>query len=203
MQKTICVFCSSSDAVDAAYLEAASLFGQKLAERTWCLVYGGAGVGSMGKVAAEAKKGGCVVAGVIPQRLHSVGITNPDLDILVVTEGMRERKASMDDMADAFVILPGGFGTLEEALEVITLKQLGYHTNPIVFVNTNGFFDPLEHLFEHFFVHNFARDAYRDLYHFAADANEALDYIEQYVPGEPISKWTSNKNGAEPEPLTG
>lgn len=192
MQKTVCVFCSSSGAVDAAYIEAAGVFGQKLAERKWCLVYGGASVGSMGKVAQEAKRGGCVVAGVIPQLLHEFGITNPDLDILVVTEDMRQRKASMDDMADAFVILPGGFGTLEEALEVITLKQLGYHNNVIVFVNTNGFFDPLEHLFEHFFIHNFAKDAYRGLYHFAADADEALQYIADYQPSEPITKWTES-----------
>ncbi len=190
MQKTVCVFCSSSDAVDGVYLEAASELGRQLAARKWCLVYGGASVGSMGKVAHEAKKGGCVVAGVIPERLHQFGITNTDLDLLVVTKDMRERKANMDDMADAFIVLPGGFGTLEEALEVITLKQLGYHNNAVVFVNTNGFFKPLEHLFEHFFAHNFAKETYRGLYYIADTIEEALEYVAHYQPDEQVTKWT-------------
>lgn len=102
---------------------------------------------------------------------------------------MQERKAKMRELSDAFIALPGGFGTLEEILEVLTLRQLSYHTKPVVFINTNNFYEYLLKQFEYSFSELFAKEVYRGLYFFARAAGDAMDYIENYKPVELDSKW--------------
>jgi uncharacterized protein (TIGR00730 family) len=134
----------------------------------------------MGELARAVHEQGGVVCGVIPQALEQKeGVAYDVADELIITETMQERKAIMFTRADAFLVLPGGFGTLEEFLEVLTLRQLGYHDKPIVLVNTNGFFGPLLHLFDHIVAEGFARDAVRRQYYFAADIPAAVAYLER------------------------
>lgn len=190
MQKTICVFCSSSDAVDSIFFETATQLGALISQRNYDLIYGGGQIGLMGALARAAHQNGGKVVGVIPETLRSVkGIAYEAADELVVTRDLRERKAVMEARADAFVVLPGGFGTLEEILEILTLKQLGLHTKPIALVNTNSFYDPLIQLFEHIYQERFAKPDYRQLYHVIPDAASVFSYLETYQPLQLQSKW--------------
>jgi hypothetical protein len=189
MQQAICVFCSSSDAVAPIFVDAANELGALIAQCGYTLVYGGSNVGLMGVIArAVHAHGGCVI-GVIPQTIHARGIAYNTADELIVTRDLRERKAVMEARADAFVALPGGFGTLEEVVEVITLKQLQTHAKPIVLLNTGGFYDPLVALFEHFYEQRFARPDQRQLYHFAPDVNGVFAYLDTYRPPAIESRW--------------
>lgn len=186
----ICVYCSSSDRLDGAYVRVAEALGRRLAERGYTLVYGGGAVGLMGVVARAVHDHGGRVFGVIPEALKArEGVAYDVADELIVTETMQARKAIMFTRADAFVVLPGGFGTLEEFMEVLTLKQLRYHDKAIALVNTNGFYDPLVELFEHFFRERFAHERYRTLYHLAPDPDDALAYLEAYTPVPVVDKW--------------
>jgi len=187
--RRICVYCSSSSRIEQRYLLAARGLGDLIARRGHSLVFGGAAVGLMHEVAEAALAGGAEVLGVIPEYIQGQGIAHTRLTELVVTRDMRERKRIMEERSDAFVCLPGGFGTLEEILEVLTLKQLSYHDSPVVFVNLDGFYDGLFAFFEQLFRMSFARREFRSLYHVAEDAENALRYIEEYVPEEPVSKW--------------
>lgn len=178
----ICVYCASSDDVSAIYLDAAYTFGEGLARRGWPLVYGGGSVGLMGTVARAVHGAGGRVIGVIPQSLLDREVGYREADELLVTTTLRERKQLMDDRAEAFVALPGGFGTLEELLEIMTLRLLGYHNKPIVIVNIAGFFDPLLMQFEQIFRQGFANERYRRLYSIKADSESALTYLEHFAP---------------------
>jgi hypothetical protein len=117
------------------------------------------------------------------------GIAYEPADELIVTRDLRERKTLMEQLADIFVALPGGFGTLEEMLEMLTLKQLQHHKKPVVLVNTNGFYDRLLDLFDHFYQQRFAKPEHRDLYCVAPDPVSAFTYIDRYQPPDPVSKW--------------
>ena len=139
----VAVYCASSEAASASYRRAAADLGRAIAERGWGLVYGGGNIGLMGEVARAALHGGAPVVGVIPHRLADREIALESVTELVRTETMRERKGIMDERSDAFVVLPGGIGTLEELVEMITLKQLGYHERPIVVLDADGYWDPL------------------------------------------------------------
>ena len=189
----VCVYCSSSNGVDDRYLEAASRLGVMLAERKFTLIYGGGGIGLMGKVADAAHGNGGRVIGVIPELLNGKGITYPFNDELVVTGTMRERKEIMEQRADGFIGLPGGFGTLEELLEIITLKQLKYLDKPVAIVNIHGFFEPLEKMFEKMYAGRFTGTEYSALYRFTSDVDEALSYIESYAPVEIPDKWKMHR----------
>ncbi len=189
MTTTVCVFCSSSDAVSPALFDAARDLGALVGGRGWTLVYGGTTVGLMGAVADAARAAGARTIGVIPEAIERRGIAHGALDELIVTREMRSRKAAMEERADAFIVLPGGFGTLEEALEILTLKQLGYHRKPVVFLNTDGFFEPLMRLFDHLVATRVARPEFRALHHLASTPAEALDHIANYRPPDLPSKW--------------
>ena len=179
--KSVCVFSSSRQAIDAVYFQAASELASGMAERGWSLVFGAGCIGLMGEMArAMHARGGCVV-GVIPEYLRRDDICYEDADELIVTPDLRERKAVMESRADAFIGLPGGFGTLEEMLEIITLKQLGQHAKPVVFLNVNGFYDGLASVFQRMYEERFARSACSDLYEFAASPAEALDVIQRHA----------------------
>lgn len=189
MSRSICVFSSSSDAVAPHYTELAIELGELLARRQLTLIYGGGRVGLMGALARSVHAHGGRVIGVIPEFLRTAEIANEDADELIVTADLRERKAIMQARSDAFIALPGGFGTLEEILEILTLKQLSTHTKPVVFLNPRGFFDSLIVLFEQLYRENFTKSQFRDHYHVTATPLEALAHIEHYQPPAPIAKW--------------
>jgi uncharacterized protein (TIGR00730 family) len=128
----LCVFCSSSERIDASYVALAQEVGREIAARGWTLVTGGGSVSMMGAVARAARAGGARTVGVIPRALVAMEVADHDADELVVTEGMRDRKGLMDASADAFLALPGGIGTLEELLEVWVARSLGMHDKPVV-----------------------------------------------------------------------
>ena len=185
----ICVFCSSSNAINDKYFEAAQNLGELIGKGGHSLINGGANVGLMEAATIAASKAGAKTVGIIPERMIGRSLASNNSHKVIVTNDMMERKAQMRDMSDAFIALPGGFGTLEEILEVITLRQLSYHHKPIVFVNTNNFFDYLFKQFEFSYVELFAKDIYRQLYFVAETPEEAMEYIENYEEVELDSKW--------------
>lgn len=189
--RSICIFCSSSNSVDPVFFEAARDLGRGIAANGYSLVYGGTQVGLMGAVADAVLTNGGRAVGVIPEALQARGIAHPELDELIVTRDMRERKATMESRATAFVGLPGGFGTLEEIFEILTLKQLEYHTKPIVLFNVAGFFDPLVDLIEHIYAQRFAKPEYRDYYRVTSSVDELFRYLDSYQPPAlVVNKWS-------------
>lgn len=185
----ICVYAASSDVVDAAYQDAAKALGHAIGERGITLVYGAGRVGLMGEVARAVRQGGGSVIGVIPEKLHEDEIVYLEVDELHVTTGMRERKAIMEALADAFVTLPGGFGTLEEVLEVITLKQLQYHNKPVVILNVGGIYDDLLEQFDRLIADKFIKPGDRTLYQVANTVDEVFDYLDAYASAGTGRKW--------------
>jgi uncharacterized protein (TIGR00730 family) len=143
MPKLLCVYCSSSDRLDAKYVAAAEAFGRAMTARGWGLVYGGGKTGLMGAVARAVKRDGGRVVGVIPEFMKAKELAYEGADELVTVLTMRERKTIMETRADGFVALPGGWGTLEEIMEIITLRSLDVLRKPCVFFNQDGFYDDL------------------------------------------------------------
>lgn len=186
MDETVCVYCSSSNEIAEKYFGVAKAMGRALAERGYRLVYGGGQVGLMGRLAEAVHEHGGTVYGVIPEALRDrEGVAYDVADEMIVTSTMQERKAEMYRRADAFVALPGGFGTLEEFMEVLTLKQLGYHHKALVLVNTDGFYDALIDFFEQLYEQQFAREKHDDLYHLVDDPAAVVEYLASYtVPQE-------------------
>lgn len=186
----ICVFSSSSDAIEKEFFGVALELGMEIALRNGTLVFGGTNVGLMGAVARATQKHGGRVLGVLPDFMRARGIAYTSADELVITKDMRERKATMEARADAFIALPGGFGTLEEMIEIITLKQLRQHAKPVVFLDINNFYRPLQRLFEHMISNHFAKEAMRQTYHFAGDVPAAFRYLDSYEAPKVEEKWT-------------
>lgn len=185
----ICVFCSSSNAIDQSYFQEAEKLGKLIGKGNHTLINGGANVGLMEAVTVASRQAGAQTIGIIPERMIGRSLASDNTHDVLVTKDMMERKAKMRDMSDAFIALPGGFGTLEEILEVLTLKQLSYHNKPIVFIDTNNFFEFLFKQFEVSFKEMFAKELYRNLYFVANGADEAMEYIRNYEPVELDSKW--------------
>ncbi|MGB1124103.1 MAG: TIGR00730 family Rossman fold protein [Phycisphaeraceae bacterium] len=175
--KSICVYCGSSEDIDPAYRQAAKDLGRLIAEHGDQLVYGGGSVGLMGDCARAVHEFGGKVVGVIPESLSSVEIAYHNADELIVTQTMRERKQIMDDRADAFVVLPGGFGTLEELAEILVLKILNYTDRPLIVVNPDGFYDPLIELFNHFVDKQFAKTKHLALVSFVDAVEDVYGLI--------------------------
>ncbi|MEA2134217.1 MAG: hypothetical protein QOC68_2126 [Solirubrobacteraceae bacterium] len=186
--KRVCVFSGSSPGADLAYRAAAGDLGRGLAERGIELVYGGAHVGLMGVVADAALEGGGRVVGVIPQSLVDREIAHPGLSDLRVVDSMHERKAQMAELADAFVALPGGVGTLEELFEVYTWNQLGLHAKPLGLFNVRGYFDGLVRFLDHAVAERFVTPAHRAMLLVGQDLGELLDGLAGWeAPAQP--KW--------------
>lgn len=175
--------------MDSVYYDDAAELGTKIAQNKYELVFGGAKVGLMGRVAASVRNNGGKVVGVIPESIHDKGITCSLSDEIILTKDLRERKAIMDELSDIFIALPGGFGTLEEIVEMITLKQLGLHNKPIIFLNTNNFYSHLLMLFENIYKEKCAKSDCKELYYFSSDVDSVFSYIESYNPVELQSKW--------------
>lgn len=189
MNKVICVYSSSSNSIDKTYFDLAEKLGEAIASRNDILLFGGGMRGLMGATATAVHRMKGKVIGIIPEALNVKGVVYETCDELIVTTGMRERKSIMDARSDAFIALPGGYGTLEELLEIITLKQLKYHNKPIVIINANGFFDPLLEQFDSIAQQNFAKPESSLLYHVTPDVTEALEYIDTYEPPVFKDKW--------------
>jgi uncharacterized protein (TIGR00730 family) len=153
--RRLCVYCGSSVGADPRYRAAAKELGERLAAAGIELVFGGGHVGLMGVVADAALAGGGRVTGVIPERLRSRELAHKGLSELIVTASMHERKRTMAERSDAFAILPGGVGTLDETFEIVTWRQLGLHDKPIFIVDVAGYWQPLRALFDHLAEHGF------------------------------------------------
>lgn len=189
MAQNICVYCASSDAVDAHYFELAAEMGTRIAKRGDTLVYGGASKGMMGEVARATQRHGGRVIGIIPQSLVDLELAYTDADELIVTKDMRERKGLLETRSDAFVALPGGLGTLEEVMEILTLKQLRLTTKPLVLLNIEGLYEPLFTLFAHLTELRFVKPNYPQLYHAAPDLDDVFAYLDTYHPVLPEPKF--------------
>jgi uncharacterized protein (TIGR00730 family) len=176
--KSICVYCGSSVGNDPDFANAATRLGRAMAEAGLGLVYGGGNIGLMGAVADAALEAGGRVVGVIPEDLKAVELAHGALSELVVVSSMHERKREMFERADAFVILPGGLGTLDEAFEMITWAQLRLHGKPVVIVNERGYWAPLIALIEHAIDNGFARNDVRDLFAVADRVDDVLPILQ-------------------------
>ncbi len=186
MIKNICVFASSCNYLEKIYYSESAVFGKLLAQNGYNMVYGGSSLGLMWACAEQVKNNGGKIFGVMPERLHNMGVYTDECVELTITKGMRERKAKMDELSQAVVALAGGFGTLEELAEMIVQKQLGYNNKPIVLLNTNGFYNKLNDFFEDIILQNFARSTAREMYYIANSPEEAIQYINNYVPKDLI-----------------
>jgi uncharacterized protein (TIGR00730 family) len=184
----VCVFCGSSPGNGPAYEDAARQVGAVFAERGIELVYGGAGVGTMGVLADAVLDNGGVVHGVIPQSLVDREVAHPGLTSLRVVANLHERKAAMSDLADAYLTLPGGAGTLEELFEVWTWAQLGLHTKPIALLDVNGYYQPMLRFLENVAAEGFLASDFREMLIVTAEVAEALDRFADYRP--PRTKWS-------------
>ncbi len=187
--KAVCVYSSSSSAIAPKFFDAAEELGALLAGRGLALVYGGGNVGLMGALARAVHAHGGRVIGIIPQFMRDQELAYEAADELILTRDLRERKAIMEARADAFLALPGGFGTLEEILEILTLKQLQAHAKPVIFLNTAGFYEPLMELFEQLYEERFTKPEYRHFYHLATDPHDALAHLASYRPPASPGKW--------------
>lgn len=186
--KYICVFCGSSFGIRPAYKHAAQAMGETLVERGIGLVYGGGRVGLMGTVADTVMAAGGEVIGVIPKFLAEKEIAHSGLTQLHLVESMHERKALMADLADGFIALPGGYGTLEEFCEVLTWTQLGLHQKPHGLLNVEGYYDHLIQLFDHALSEEFVQPKHRSIILTASNPAHLLDLLAAYKP-EKIDKW--------------
>ena len=191
MRQTITVYCSSSDEVAEVYKRAAHELGKLIAERGYNMIYGGSQLGLMGVVSEAALEAGATVLAVMPSLFQAAKLPHNEQIELIITEGMRARKTLMEERADAFIALPGGYGTLEEVLEVITNKQLGLHAKPIVLLNTENYYAPLLAQFDAGVAGQFIRPQFRHLAYVATTPGDALDYISRYR--------SSRYGDAEPE----
>ncbi|MFM8337460.1 MAG: TIGR00730 family Rossman fold protein [Opitutaceae bacterium] len=189
MSKLLCVYCASSDRIDAKYVAAAEELGRAMVARGWGLVYGGGRTGLMGAVARAVKDSGGRVVGVIPEFMKVKELAYDEADELVTVITMRERKLLMETRADAFVALPGGWGTLEEIAEILTLRQLDVVRKPCVFLNQDGFYDPLFQLFDRMLADRFFRASNMELFRVATSVTEVLAAIESGAAPSGDPKW--------------
>jgi hypothetical protein len=193
MTKLLCVYCASSDRLDPKYAAAAAELGRELVARGWGLVYGGGKTGLMGAVARAVKESGGKVVGVIPEFMKVRELAYDAADELVTVITMRERKLLMETRADAFVTLPGGWGTLEEIMEILTLRQLEVVKKPCVFLNQDGFYDPLLALFDRMLAEKFFKPSNLELFRVARTVPEVFAQIEAGVAVPAETKWFDTK----------
>jgi uncharacterized protein (TIGR00730 family) len=181
--RRLCVYCGSSGAVEAQFREAASELGARLAEAGIELVYGGGRVGLMGLLADAALTAGGKVTGIIPRRLLDAELAHTGVTELIVVDNMHDRKRLMAEKADAFAVLPGGIGTLDELFETLSWKQLGLHDKPILLVDIGGYWAPLRDLLEHIVVSGFAREQTRGLLHVVPSVSALMTALSE----EPVA----------------
>ncbi len=189
----ICVYTGSNTGVRQEYQQAARNLGQELGRRGIGLVYGGGRVGLMGILADAAVESGSEVIGVIPRALFPVEVANPNVTRLYEVGSMHERKAMMTDLADAFIALPGGFGTLDELFEIITWSQLGIHHKPIGLLNVQKFYDPLLTMIQHLVKEGFVSSFHADNLLCTDDPSDLLESLATFNPPPNQGKWSDLK----------
>ncbi|HWU24795.1 MAG TPA: TIGR00730 family Rossman fold protein [Rhizomicrobium sp.] len=178
---TICVFCGSSYGSNPVYAATAKRLGEGIAQHGYALLFGGGNVGLMGEVARAATAGGANVKGILPEFLKHLEPPLPTKEKVVITPDLQTRKAMMLSQSDAFVVLPGGLGTLDEYFEVLTSKQLKVLGKPFVVVNIEGYFDPLLALLRQITSHGFARPDIHDLQHIVPSADAAIETLNRLL----------------------
>lgn len=186
----VCVYCASSDRVDTKYFDLARSLGEKLGERKNNLVYGGGNTGPMKALAEGVKAGGGRVLSVIPKMFDERGLTFSPSDELLVTDGLQDRRLTMIKHSDAFLALPGGFGTLEEIAENLTMRQLELHQRPLALINVDGFWDPFGAFLDQLEAGHFIRPEHRELAKIVESPAEALAFVDRYAPVEFPDKWS-------------
>lgn len=189
MIRRVCLFTGSSRGARPEYAAAAAAFGEAVATRGLGLVYGGGSIGLMGVAADAALAAGGEVIGVIPRALATAEIAHRRLTELRVVSSMHERKATMASLADAFVALPGGFGTLEELFEVVTWAQLGLHPKPVGLLDVAGYFGPLRAFLAHMVAERFVRPEHHALVLAGATVAEMLEAFDAWTPPPELGKW--------------
>ncbi len=177
-EASICVFCGSSRGTDPHYIQAARDLGAAIALRGFRMVFGAGNVGLMGEAARAARDAGAPVTGVLPQYLRHLEPPLKSAEETIITPNIQERKQRMIAMSDAFVLLPGGLGTLDEFFEVVTEAQLGVHSKPIVVINLNGYFDPLRAMLDHVIEKGFASEKVLTHFKFVPTVIDAMDTVE-------------------------
>ncbi len=190
--KSITVFCGSSFGSDEIYKEQANLLGQTLAKQNIQLIYGGANVGLMGAVADGVLKKGGKAIGVLPHFLQSKEIAHQNLTELILVETMHERKTKMNELCDGVIVLPGGYGTLEEFFEMITWAQLGLHKKPIAILNIDGFYDDLIKLVQTMVDKGFLKQINQEMLLVSDSIDELLEKMRNYQ-APTVGKWISNE----------
>src|SRR5436305_1978635 len=184
--KRLAIYCGSATPADPVYLETARAVGRELATRGIGVVYGGGRLGLMGAVADAALAAGGEVIGVIPQALVDAEVAHRGLTELHVVPGMHERKKAFTDLADGFVTIPGGTGTMDELWEALSWAQLGYHSDPVGLLNTQGYYDDLVAFWEKMATVGFLRPQHRDLLIVAETLDVLIDRMAAHVPTQPI-----------------
>jgi uncharacterized protein (TIGR00730 family) len=180
--KRICVYCGSSPGSRPEYIEAAKNLGRTLAERKITLVYGGSSVGLMGLLARSALEAGGEVIGIITRQLVEMEVAFKEISQFEVVETMHERKTRMAELADGFIALPGGLGTLEELFEILTWAQLGIHHKPCGLLNVNGYYDKLGEFLDHAVAEKFIEEGSRRMVMVSEDADRLIAKFEVYQP---------------------
>jgi len=186
---SICVYCGSADNVPAAYYQAARDIGRAIAQRGYVLIYGGGSTGLMGAVADAALEAGGDVIGVIPEHFYTPKLAHDRLTRLEIVPDMHTRKARMAELADAFIALPGGYGTLEEFFEILTWAQIGLHAKPIGLFNFEGYYDGLLAFLRHAQQQGFIFPEHGNLFVHAHDADVLLEALENYRHPGGVSRW--------------
>jgi len=191
--KSLCVYCSSSDRLEPKYYAAADEVGREMARREWTLVYGGGKTGLMGTVARGVKTGGGRVVGIIPEFMKARELEFTEADELISVLTMRERKMLMETRADAFLALPGGWGTLEELLEILTLAHLEVLRKPVVILNQDGFYDDLLRLCDRIVAEKFMHATIRGKYAVAQSVAEIFPLLDNWAHQPGDAKWFNTR----------
>ena len=186
--KKICIFCGSSMGFDPIYKEKAKELGQAMADRQCELLYGGGSVGLMKVIADVMLENHCKVTGTITEHLMDMEVGYKDIDELIVVDSMAERKKILEDMADAFIAMPGGFGTMDELFEVLVLSQLRVFDKPVALYNVNGYYDGLVSFINHIAEEGFMRKEHAGNIIVSSDPKELLAKMEQFRPTD-VKKW--------------
>lgn len=193
MMKTICVYCGSSDKIPAVYLEAASQMGAAIARSGLELWYGAGSTGLMGAVADGALQAGGQVVGVLPQMFYTPQLAHTRLTRLEIVPDMHQRKQRLAEQAEAFIALPGGYGTFEELFEILTWAQIGLHTKPVGLLNTNRYFDPLVEMVEHARREGFIYAEHRGLFSVQPEPEALLEVLAAYQPPAGLERWLTRE----------
>ncbi|MFP6584121.1 MAG: TIGR00730 family Rossman fold protein [Candidatus Hydrogenedentota bacterium] len=191
MINSVCIFGASSMTLSESYLGPARALGRLMGEQGIQLVFGGGQHGIMGAVAEGVHERGGSVLGIIPDKLDKAHISYAASDEWIVTEDLRDRKAIMQERSDAYIVLPGGFGTLDELMESLSMKQLDFHRKPIILLNTNGFFDALHAFFDHMIAENCLRNEHLGLMQWGDTPGQVIALLQSYVPITPTDKYSS------------